>query len=174
MQTITDERAAKVISGFGFPKYSEIPNVGLFLEQVVEYVCEYVKPLEGISVTTSMISNYVKRGLIDSPVRKQYSREQIAYIFFIAIAKSVLSLEEIEILINVRKKNYDCQYLYEYFCAEFENILKYVFGINPDYQETPIELNRNRYLLRNTIITAAHKIYLDTIFAFRSKEDTGE
>ena len=79
-----------------------------------------------------MISNYVKKGLLTNPLKKQYYREHIIYIIyiiFIAIAKSVLSLEEIETLINSNNKDYDCVYLYEYFCTEFKNILLNIFGL---------------------------------------------
>ena len=165
---IVTEEEIQIIQNFTFPKYNEIPDVGLFLEQVTKYVNDYLAPLKGVNITSSMISNYVKKKLISNPVKKQYSREQIAYIFFIAVAKSVLSLEEIEMIINLKNKEYDCDYLYGYFCDEFINVLHYVFGLKKEYVETRIEMNEDRYLFKNAIITAAHKIYLDTIFACKT------
>lgn len=176
MEQIKNAKACELIKDFSFPKYSEIPNVGLFLDQVNKYVNEYLKPLTGISITPSMISNYVKKGLLDNPIKKQYYRDHIIYVFFIAIAKSVLSLEEIEILINSKNRDYDCKYLYEYFCVEFENVLFNVFGINDSYEETELSPTQDRILLHNAILTSAHKIYLDTIFMLKSKdgEDDGK
>ena len=167
MKQVINKKACKIIKDFSFPKYSEIPNVGLYLEQVNKYVNEYLEPLTGVSITPSMISNYVKKGLLSNPVKKQYYRDHIIFIFFIAIAKSVLSLEEIEILINSKNKEYDCAFFYEYFCEEFKNVLFSVFGINTDYEEKELSATEDRILLHNTILTSAHKIYLDTIFGLK-------
>ena len=80
--------AAASIENFRLPKYSEIPDVGLFLEQTTKYISQCLAPLGCVSLTSSMISNYVKMHLIESPVKRQYSREQIAYLIVIAIAKT--------------------------------------------------------------------------------------
>ena len=170
LHMIKNDTAAEYLKDFSLPKYNEIPDVGLFLEQVAKYVEGILSPLEGITITSSMISNYVKQKLIDSPVKKQYSRDQIVYIIFIAIAKSVLTLDEIRTLINVRKKDYDCCRLYEYFCNEFEYHLFSVFGITDRITREEAEAdNEDRVLLHNTVITATHKIYLDMIFSIRKE-----
>lgn len=171
MLRIKNEEAAAQITGFHFPKYNEIPNVGLFLEQATKFVSEYLEPLEGITITSSMISNYVKKKLIDNPIKKQYYRDQIVYMIFIAVAKSVLSLEEIEILINVRQKKYDTCAMYEYFCNEFESRLFHTFGVTDTEGSDITPPNEDRQLLQNTIITATSKIYLDTIFALRMQHE---
>ena len=87
MKQETKLAIAASVRDFCLPRYNEIPNVGLYLEQTTKYICEYLAPLGEFSLTSSMISNYVKKGLIANPVKKQYSREQIAYLFFIAVAK---------------------------------------------------------------------------------------
>ena len=76
------------IQDFRFPKYHEIPDVGLFLEQVAKYISSFLEPLGDITVTGSMISNYVKKDLVDNPIKKQYYRDQIAYLIFISMALS--------------------------------------------------------------------------------------
>ncbi len=101
-QSIKDDIAAS-IQNFKLPAYQEIPDVGFYLEQTTQYISEFLKPMPSISITSSMISNYVKKGLIEKPVKKQYHREQIAYLIFIAIAKTVLSLEDIYLLIQIQK-----------------------------------------------------------------------
>ena len=78
------------IAAFRLPRYAQIPEVGLYLEQVVRYVNAYLAPLGEPELSPSMVSNYVKKGYINNPVRKQYSAEQIAYLLFIAVAKSAL------------------------------------------------------------------------------------
>jgi hypothetical protein len=38
------------------PTYDQIPNVGLYLEQVTKYISDHLAPLEDIQLTGSMIS----------------------------------------------------------------------------------------------------------------------
>ena len=158
-QTIRDGIKMSV-KEFRLPRYEEIPDVGLYLEQTAYCLTECLKPLD-IAVTGSMISNYVKRGLVKNPVRKLYDREQIAYLLFIAVAKSVLSLEDIQLLIRVQQKSYTPEVAYNYFCCELENILQVVFGLKDTLDEVGVDHTQEKTMLRNTIITAAHKVYLD-------------
>ena len=80
---------------YSLPAYDQIPNVGLYLEQVTKYLNEYLEPLGCAPLTGSMIANYVKKGLVKNPVKKQYDREHIARLLVIAVSKTVLSLEEV-------------------------------------------------------------------------------
>ena len=89
------QQIGQSVQGFRLPRYQEIPDVGLYLEQATKYICRYLSPILETPLTASMISNYVKRGLLSSPVRKQYSRDQIAYLIFIAICKIFGTLDQI-------------------------------------------------------------------------------
>ena len=153
------------IQNFNLPAFYEIPDIGLFLEQTTKYISEYLSPLDGMALTGSMISNYVKKKIIASPVKKQYSREQIAYLFFIAVAKTVLSLEDIQLLMELQKKTYTCEKAYEYFRRELKDTLLYVFGGKEHMDEMSSAKNmEEKTLLRNTVIAVSHKVFLDKYF----------
>ena len=160
-----NEDIIKSIQDFKLPKYEEIPNVGLYLEQTAKYISEYLAPLQDGAITGSMISNYVKKGLVSNPVKKQYNREQIAYFIFIAIAKNVLSMEDIGLLFEIQKKTHDAHKAYSYFERELRNVIEYVFGIKDNLDQISENNSGEKLMLRNTIITVAHKIYLDKYFA---------
>lgn len=164
MEHQVKEAIAESIKDFKLPAYEMIPDVGLYLEQVTRYIADYLSPLD-IPVTGSMISNYVKKGLVENPVKKLYSREQVAYLIFISVAKTVVSLENLILFIELQKKTYPAQRAYEYFCEELENVLQYVFGLKDTLDEVGVDNTHEKLMLRNTIITAAHKIYLDKCFA---------
>ena len=165
-RTIKDALQRDILS-FDLPPYREIPNVGLFLEQTVKYISEYLAPLDdSVNLTGSMISNYVKKGIIKNPVKKQYAREQIAYLFYIAIAKSVLSLEDIQTMLQLQTATYDIEEAYEYFRSELKNILRLIFEMQDALEPYTQKNSDEKALLRNTIITAAHKIYLDKYFRY--------
>lgn len=165
MEQSVKQAMAHSVEEFKLPKYEEIPDVGLYLEQTTKYISEFLKPMENISITGSMVSNYVKKGLIKNPVKKQYNREQIAFLIFIAVAKTVLSLEDIQLLIDLGIRSYSPQKAYGYFCREFENVLHFVFGFKDTLEEVGSENTDEKVMLRNTIITLAYKIYLDKCFA---------
>ncbi len=165
MQQLPKEKIAVAIRSFHLPAYEEIPDVGLFLEQVAKYIADILTPLQESSLTSSMISNYVKKELISHPVKKQYDREQIAYLIFIAVAKNVLSLENIQLLIRLQKESYTARRAYEYFRREFENLLLWVFGLKDTPEVVGVDHTEEKVMLRNTIMAAVHKIYLETYFA---------
>lgn len=162
------------VRDFRIPRYAEIPTVGLYLEQASKYICEYLEPLGDFSLTPSMISNYVKKGLISSPVKKQYSREQIAYLFFIAVGKSVLSLDALSNFIALQKRTYDLQRAYDYFCEEFENVLAFTFEVT-DVMEVKGEDNTmEKRLLFACIVAAVEKVYLENYLEALAEAETDE
>ena len=162
------------IQGFHMPRYQDIPNMGLYLEQTTKYLNHFLAPLGCMEVTSSMISNYVKKGLIASPVKKLYYADQIAYLFFIIIAKQVLSMENIIELSERQKKTYTIPVAYDYFCSELENMLYYVFGLNDSVAQIGVTASHEKTMLRNVIIAAAHIIYLDRCFAQPTDEFPAE
>ena len=160
-----------LIKDFSLPRYNDIPNVGLYLEQVVKYISEYLSPLGSFSLTGSMVSNYVKKGLVENPVKKQYDRKQIASLIFIAVAKNVLSMDDILLLFKMQEKTYEPKRAYDYFCNELENVLGYVFGLK-GIETIGSDSNDTKTMLRNTIIAVAYKVYLDKYLAvLHSEED---
>lgn len=173
MDTQIKKNLAAAIREFRMPRYREIPDMGLYLEQTVNYINQCLAPLQGAAVTGSMVSNYVKKGLVESPQRKRYSREQIAYLIFIALAKNVLSLDNLIRLISIQKRSYTAQRAYDYLCEELENILAYVFGLKDTVDDVGKDSTEEKLMLRTTIVAAAHKIYLDKYFdQMAEKSDT--
>lgn len=161
MKLETKQRIAQSVKDFRLPRYNEIPNMGLYLEQATKYICEYLEPLGEYSLTPSMISNYVKKGLIANPVKKQYSREQIAYLFFIAVAKSVLSLDALTGFIKLQQRTYPLPKAYNYFCSEFENLLQFTFELKDTIESAGQDNTDEKRLLFTCIVSAVQKVYLE-------------
>lgn len=165
------QQLADSIREFRLPRYAEIPNVGLYLEQATKYVCEYLAPLGEFSLTPSMISNYVKKGLIANPVKKQYGREQIAYLFFIAVAKSVLSLDALTGFIRLQQQTYTLPRAYDYFCEEFENLLQFTFEVKDTIEMSGEDSTDEKRLLFTCIVAAVQKVYLEKCLEAIAKEE---
>ncbi len=174
MQTAIKERLKDSLRDFRMPRYEQLPDVGLYLEQTVQLINQYLAPLHESALTASMVSNYVKKGLVARPQGKRYCREQIAYLIFIALAKNVLSLEDLKRFIRVQQRSYTAQRAYDYLCEELENLLAFVFGLKESVESVGVDSTVEKMMLRTTIIAAAHKIYLDQYFALLPREEEPE
>ncbi len=71
------------------PRWNELPNVDLYLDQVVTFINSSLNSfiLSNVSnssktenqiLTKTMINNYVKNKLIEPPKKKKYSKVQLA------------------------------------------------------------------------------------------------
>ena len=157
-------RMAEPIRGFRLPRYQEIPTVGLYLEQTIKYINAHLAPLGCMELTGSMISNYVKKGLIPSPVKKQYYPEQISYLFFVAVAKNLMTMEHIDLLISVQRNSYTLSVAYDYMCLELENHLFHRFGLKEKLEDIGITESEEKTILRGLISSASNVIYLNSYF----------
>ena len=112
MKETIKQRLAEEIRTFRLPRFQEIPDTGLYLEGVTQYISEQLAPLQADAITSSMISNYVKKDLVANPVKKRYYREQIAYLMFITLAKTVLSLDNLSMFIRLQQRTYTVERAY--------------------------------------------------------------
>ncbi|MDO4189010.1 MAG: DUF1836 domain-containing protein [Lachnospiraceae bacterium] len=157
------DKIIEFVTEKGMPRYEEIPNVGLYLEQVVKYINDTLEPLH-LTITPSMLSNYVKKGYIDSPVKKQYYAEQIAYLIFIVVAKQVLCMENISSLLALQKSTYPIDGAYNFFCEELEYMIKMTFEKWNELEHVSEEMSYEKKVLRSVVIAVSHIIYLNYCF----------
>ena len=113
---------------FQLPAYQEIPNVGLYLEQTLKYINDTFSVFRSVELTKSMISNYVKLGYLRRPVKKQYDREQIAALLFIAVSKQVLSMDNIGKLFRMQVELGSMEESYTAFKADFDYLLDSIWN----------------------------------------------
>ncbi|MGX7102193.1 DUF1836 domain-containing protein [Gemella sanguinis] len=101
-----------------YPKWSELPTIDLYLDQVLLYVNQ----LDSSSIvdddkglTAAMINNYVKNGHLDKPIKKKYSRRQLARLIVITCLKNVFAIQEISKTISSLTKDGDSEAMYDNF-----------------------------------------------------------
>lgn len=157
------ETIIEYVSNNKMPRYNELTNVGLYLEQTVKYINEILEPLH-ISITPSMLSNYVKKGYIERPVKKLYYAEQIAYLVFIVVAKQVLSMENISSLLELQKATYSTEAAYNYFCDELEHMIRMTFEKWSNQEPVADDISYEKKVLRSVVIAVSHIIYLNYCF----------
>lgn len=164
MDIVLKETLAESMRGFHLPRYAELPAVGLYLEQTVTYINHCLAPLGHVEITGSMIRNYVKMGLVNNPVHKQYHADQIAHLMAITILKHVLPLEYIQEMFARQRRVYTDQVAYDYFCTELENILYFRFGVKDTVEDVGDTDTVIKEMLRSAVVAVSYVIHLQACF----------
>ena len=97
-------RWEKYLNDFRLPRWEEIPDLGLYMEQVISLLQQYLDYLppelkEEQFITASTINNYVRTKVMPEPLKKRYYRIHIAYLIMILTLKQSLSIALINRLI---------------------------------------------------------------------------
>ena len=85
------------LKNFRLPDWEEIPDLGLYMEQVtvlLQRYLDYFPPelKEEQFITASTINNYVRTRVMPEPVKRRYYRVHIAYLIVILTLKRSLSI----------------------------------------------------------------------------------
>lgn len=174
MEAAKHAQLADSVRSFHIPRLNEIPNVGLYLEQVVRYVNQSIVDCGLSPITASMVSNYVKQRIIPGPEKKVYGVESIAYLIFVSCVKSVAAMDDIRTLISIQQETYDLPTAYHYFCEEFENLIRYVFGASDRLESVGLDQTDEKKLLRSALLSVTHKLYLDAYLRLLRERGDGE
>ena len=158
-------RMAESVRDFRLPRYQEIPDMGLYLEQTTKYINGFLAPLGCLEITPSMVSNYVKKGVIPSPVKKQYFAEHIAYLFFVVIAKNLVSIENIGLLIEMQRSTYTLPVAYDYMADALEDTLFYIFGLKGSMADLGETESDEKDILSSLVFSAANVIHMHACFS---------
>jgi DNA-binding transcriptional MerR regulator len=164
MNTNMNDVLAASMKDFALPKFGQLPDMGLYLEQTAKYINQCFAPLGTMEITGSMIRNYVKMGLVKNPVKKQYYRDQIAHLMAITILKPALSLENIQQLFQLQRGVYTDETAYDYLCMELKNTLDYRFGVTGGLEDVGRTKSIEKEMLRSAVSAVAHIVYLDHCF----------
>ncbi len=90
---------------FKLPHWEDLPDIDLYMDQVISLMEKYLTYVAGESsktLTSSMINNYVKLGIIPAPTKKRYSREHLAYLLIICSLKQIMPIPKIKEIIDIK------------------------------------------------------------------------
>ena len=98
------ESILESLSKMEYIKSSKIPDIDLYMDQVLTFMngnLDNVKRHESDKVMTkTMINNYAKNHLLPAPEKKKYTKEHIMVLMFIYYFKNVLSIGDIQSILN--------------------------------------------------------------------------
>ena len=94
------QRLAKL----NYIKPGDVPNIDLYMDQVTtfmdEHLSDVIRYYDDKILTKTMINNNTKNDLLPPPVKKKYSKEHIYVLTFIYYLKNILSISDIQKLLN--------------------------------------------------------------------------
>lgn len=101
-------------------EWDRLPEIYLYMDQVLTFMNKQLRLYERdngeVLLTSSMINNYVKVGVLPRPEQKKYSREHLAILLVICMLKQVLSIQDISSLIRTLLKDASKCEMYNRFC----------------------------------------------------------
>lgn len=98
------------IARIDYVKPEDIPNIDLYMDQVTTFMDEHLQASKRHEddkvLTKTMINNYAKNHLLPSPEKKKYSKEHVLLLIFIYYFKNLISIKDIETLLEPITKKY--------------------------------------------------------------------
>ncbi len=92
------------LSRIDYVKPEDLPNIDLYMDQVTTFMDSQLavskRHPEDKVLTKTMINNYAKNNLLPPPVKKKYSKEHLLALIFIYYFKNILSIGDIQEILN--------------------------------------------------------------------------
>ncbi len=163
----------KSLEDFKLPRWEELPQVPLYLDQVLSLLDQWLGDYLGSGarqiMTRTMVNNYVKLKFIAAPEKRRYDRQAVASLVVIAVLKPVYSIEEISRFIQMAMVHGPRQVVYDQFCQLIERAVMHAF------HRTTMEKEKNpndpRDLFWNVCNSFACQLYVRKTY-LEGKETT--
>ncbi|MBO4901393.1 MAG: DUF1836 domain-containing protein [Lachnospiraceae bacterium] len=130
-------RWKKYLLEFNLPTWDNIPDFGLYMEQIIVLLKQYLDYLppdlkEAQFITPSTINNYVRMKVIPEPVKKRYYRIHIAYLIMVLTMKEGIEISLIQKLIPSNLSEEEMRALYGQYAALHHKICRYFVDLLSD------------------------------------------
>ncbi len=149
--------------------WRDLPRIELYMDQVIAILQEEMRGLwvhaEEAKISASMVNNYVKVKLVPAPLKKRYERQHICALLIVFVLKSVLSMQELAILLPALEKAFEgnWEHLHNCFISNLRNAVEQeVFnesvsdaheGTHPSEPNTEIEK-----ILKHAVLSFAERL----------------
>ena len=162
------------IAAFTFPRWHELPEIDLYMDQVVGYLSQklavfYDTDDDRRSITATMINNYVKQKIIPPPVKKRYGRDAVSALMMLFCTKQVLSIGLCGALISgCRDQIADldgdaaAEAFHNRFCHIFEEVLHHTAVGDEAFSSLPVLREEDR-TLTTAAVAFANQLYAERI-----------
>lgn len=118
----------KFITDYHLPEWDSIPNFGLYMDQVIVLLEQYLSFIPSPVgtkehfVTSSTINNYVRLKIMPAPAKRKYHRVHIAYLIMILTMKQSLSISDVQKVIPPNSSEEEVRAVYENYSEKFRRL----------------------------------------------------
>ena len=104
--------------------WTMMPDIGLYMDQLISYMPrQLIHYGEGEILTSAMVNNYIKDGVLPRAEGKRYARTHLAYLTAICALKQVLPVREVRLLVQSGVAGRDSEATYEHFRQALDEAL---------------------------------------------------
>ena len=136
--------------------WEAMPDIGLYMDQIISYMPrQLIHYGESEALTSAMVNNYIKDGMLPRAEGKRYSRTHLAYLTAICALKQVLSVRDASLLIQAGTEGKDAQTVYAHFCRALDAALTETAG--------QLDLEVGEAQLPQIALTLALRSYADRL-----------
>ncbi len=106
--------------------WDQLPDIALYMDQIISFMPrQLIRFDDSEALTSAMVNNYIKDGLVPRAVGKRYGPIHLAYLTAVCALKKVLSVKDTGKLIAAGKEITDSpERLYGYFCRALDHALE--------------------------------------------------
>lgn len=153
---------------FQFPRWNELPNIDLYMDQVISYIQNTLQDTyfeQEKFITKAMINNYVKTSIVSPPIKKHYTKQHVAYFLVVTILKRCYSMQQISQLIQIHTnmKDSTVDKAYDLFMQRLEELLNVVFYDTTSKEITFQTKNEQQELMNHVIHCIVYKMHTEYI-----------
>ena len=105
--------------------WNELPDISLYMDQIISYMPRQLIHFDDRdTLTSAMVNNYIKDGLVPRAEGKRYAPVHLAYLTAVCALKKVLSVRDISNLIHSGEElGMDAEAMYGYFLRKLDKAL---------------------------------------------------
>jgi len=158
------------------PAWDAIPNFGVYMDQVVTLLEQYLSflPEDGERiVSSSAINNYVRLKIMPAPVKRKYYRTHLAYLLMILPMKQSISISDIPRILPVDTDENGVRAAYEDYAAQFRKTAQFfntqVADVLGAMEETPDRGGLSRLALESVLISSFARILAEQLIPLQEK-----
>lgn len=152
--------------------WETLPDIELYMDQVVSYLPRQSVGGKVPSMTSAMINNYVKDSLLPRACGKRYHKEHLIYLTAIGLLKNVLTVRDMKLLLDSEIREGEESAFYEKFLKGIDEAFEQVNGdIDPALAEGELTEMAMRLALTSCAAKTACEELLAIIRAKNPEED---
>ena len=123
-------RWEKYLENYKLPAWKDIPDIGLYMEQIIILMKGYLDYLppelkDEQIITAATVNNYVRTKIMPEPIKKKYYRIHIAYLIMICTLKQSMPIAMLQKIIPMNLEGDQVRAIYDKYSARHAITVEY-------------------------------------------------